>query len=116
MDDGSVVKFRGRLYVPPSTKAELLAEGHRSRFAIHLGSTKMYRNLKRHFWWPWMKKHIATFVSQCLTFQQVKVEHQRSSGLLQPLQIPQWKWEHITMDFVVGLLRHRQDSMEFGLL
>ena len=52
-----------------------------------------------------MNKHIATFVSQCLTCQQIKAEHQRPSGLLQPLQIPQWKWEHITMDFVVGLPR-----------
>ena len=105
MDDSSVVKLRGRLYVPSSVKTELLAEGHRSRFAIHPGATKMYRNLRRHFWWPGMKKHVATYVSQCATCQQIKVEHQRPSGLLQPLEVPQWKWEHITMDFVVGLPR-----------
>ena len=52
-----------------------------------------------------MKKHVATYVSQCATCQQIKVEHQRLSGLLQPLEVPLWKWEHITMDFVVGLLR-----------
>ena len=44
---------------------------------------------------------------QCLTCQRVKAEHQRPSGLLQPLEIPQWKWEEIAMDFVVGLLRTR---------
>lgn len=49
MDDNSVARFRGRLYVPSSAKAELLAEGHRSWFAIHPGSTKMYKNLNRHF-------------------------------------------------------------------
>ena len=103
MDDNSVVKFRGWLYISSSVRAELLAEGHRSRFTIHLGSTKMYKNLRRHFWWSGIKKHVATFVSQCLTCQQIKAEHQRPSDLLQPLQIPQWKWEHITMDFVVGL-------------
>ena len=51
-----------------------------------------------------MKREIAEYVSRCLTCQQVKAEHQRPAGLLQPLQIPEWKWEHITMDFVVSLL------------
>ena len=50
-----------------------------------------------------MKREIAEYVSRCLTCQQVKAEHQRPAGLLQPLQIPEWKWEHINMDFVVGL-------------
>ena len=63
IDDSSVIRFRGRLYVSPLVRVGFLAEGHRSRFAIHPGSTKMYQNLRRHFWWPEMKKHIATFVS-----------------------------------------------------
>ena len=46
---------------------------------------------------------IATFVSQCLTCQQVKIEHQKPSRPLQPLPIPIWKWDEITMDFVTGL-------------
>ena len=50
-----------------------------------------------------MKKDVATFVSKCLICQQVKAEHQKPSGLLQPLRIPQWKWDDITMDFIVGL-------------
>ena len=52
-----------------------------------------------------MKREIAKFVAECLTCQQVKIEHQRPSGLLKPLLIPEWKWEHITMDFVLGLPR-----------
>lgn len=52
-----------------------------------------------------MKKDVAEWVSKCLTCQRVKAEHQRPSGLLQPLEIPEWKWEHIAMDFVVGLPR-----------
>ena len=47
-----------------------------------------------------MKKDISEYVSKCLTCQQVKVEHQVLSGLLNPLPIPQWKWDNITMDFV----------------
>jgi len=50
-----------------------------------------------------MKRDIAEYVSRCLVCQQVKAEHQRPSGLMQKIEIPQWKWEEITMDFVVGL-------------
>jgi hypothetical protein len=50
-----------------------------------------------------MKKDIAKFVEQCSTCQQVKVEHQRSAGTLKPLLVPKWKWDEITMDFILGL-------------
>nr|GFC61074.1 retrotransposon protein, putative, Ty3-gypsy subclass [Tanacetum cinerariifolium] len=50
-----------------------------------------------------MKQDVATFVSKCMMRQQVKIEHQRASGLLQPLEIPMWKWDAISMDFVTGL-------------
>ena len=50
-----------------------------------------------------MKKEVAEYVAKCLTCQKVKAEHQRLGGELQPLKIPEWKWDQITMDFVVGL-------------
>uniref|UniRef100_A0A2N9FNH1 RNA-directed DNA polymerase n=1 Tax=Fagus sylvatica TaxID=28930 RepID=A0A2N9FNH1_FAGSY len=105
-DDG-VLKFGNRLCVPndPSIKNDILEEAHRSPYTMHPGSTKMYRDLRETFWWNNMKREIAQFVEQCLTCQQVKVEHQRPSGLLQSLPIPEWKWEHISMDFVSGLPR-----------
>jgi len=65
----------------------------------------MYRDLKQMFWWPGLKKEVADYVSKCLTCQKMKVEHQKLSGTLQPLEIPQWKWEQISMDFVTGLPR-----------
>ena len=52
-----------------------------------------------------MKNDVAEFVARCLTCQQVKIEHQRPAGSLQSLPILVWKWEHVTMDFVVGLPR-----------
>ncbi|PKI35902.1 hypothetical protein CRG98_043708 [Punica granatum] len=52
-----------------------------------------------------MKKEIAEYVAKCLVCQQVKAEHQHPSGLLQPLPVPEWKWEKITMNFVSGLPR-----------
>ena len=65
----------------------------------------MYKDLRQNYWWLGMKRDIAQFVAQCLVCQQVKTEHQRPTGTLQPLSIPEWKWEHITMDFVTGLPR-----------
>ncbi|WRX07614.1 Integrase [Theobroma cacao] len=52
-----------------------------------------------------MKRDVVEFVAKCLVSQQVKVEHQRPAGTLQSLPIPEWKWEHVTMDFVLGLPR-----------
>ncbi|XP_077242576.1 uncharacterized protein LOC143883098 [Tasmannia lanceolata] len=63
----------------------------------------MYKDLKGNFWWNNLKREIAQYVSQCLTCQVIKAEHQRPPGTLQPLSIPEWKWEEITMDFVSAL-------------
>src|SRR3954464_4124966 len=62
-------------------------------------------NLLLHFWWPGMKKEIAGYVARCPICQQVKIEHQRPGGMLQPLEIPVWKGDSISMDFIVGLPR-----------
>ena len=62
----------------------------------------MYHDLSQHYWWCGMKRDISDFVSRCLTCQQVKCEHQRPGGVSQRMPIPTWKWERITMDFVVG--------------
>ena len=82
-----------------------MEEAHFSAYSIHPGSTKMYHDLKNTYWWNGMKKDIAKFMSKCLTCQQVKLEHQRPSGLLQQLHISEWKWDMIAMDFVSGLPR-----------
>jgi hypothetical protein len=81
----------------------ILHEAHGSTHSIHLGSTKMYHDLKSRYWWYGMKKAIAEYVALCDNCQRVKVECQRPVGLLQLLKIPQWKWEEISMDFIVGL-------------
>jgi hypothetical protein len=73
----------------------------------------MYKDLKTHYWWYGMKRDIAKYVSLCDTCQRVKAEHQRPAGLLQPLKIPEWKWEEIGMDSIIGLPRTqaRYDSI-----
>ncbi|OMO58913.1 reverse transcriptase [Corchorus capsularis] len=104
-DDGSL-RFGDRLCVPNDVeiKKVVLDEAHYSGYTVHPGGTKMYRDLKETYWWNNMKREIGE-LAQCIVCQQVKVEHQRPAGQLQPLPIPEWKWEHITMDFVSGLPR-----------
>ncbi|KAI5405994.1 hypothetical protein KIW84_052663 [Lathyrus oleraceus] len=87
----------------PKIKKGILEEGHRSGLSIHPGATKMYQDLKKLFWWPGMKKEVAEFVYACLICQKSKIEHQKPLGLMQPLNIPEWKWDSISMDFVTGL-------------
>ncbi|KAI5351062.1 hypothetical protein L3X38_003953 [Prunus dulcis] len=107
-NDGALL-VGNRLYVPhdEALKREILEEAHNSAFAMHPGSTKMYHTLREHYWWPFMKKEIAEYVRKCLICQQVKAERQKPSGLLQPLPIPEWKWEHLMMDFMFQLPRTR---------
>ncbi|GJV39115.1 putative reverse transcriptase domain-containing protein [Tanacetum coccineum] len=76
-------------------------EFHKSKYSIHPGSDKMYQDMKKLYWWPKMKADIATCVRKCLTCASVKAEHQRPSVLLIQHEIPQWKWDNITMDFVI---------------
>ncbi|KAL8113741.1 hypothetical protein AgCh_020872 [Apium graveolens] len=106
-DEKGIMRYASRIWIPnmQELKDELLHEWHNSRYSIHPGSTKMYRDLKEYYWWPNMKREVAEWVSKCLTCQRVKAEHQRPSGLLRPLEISEWKWEHIAMDFVTGLPR-----------
>ncbi|GJT73948.1 putative reverse transcriptase domain-containing protein [Tanacetum coccineum] len=83
----------------------IMHESHKSKYFVHPGSDKMYQDLKQLYWWPNMKADIATYVSKCLTCLKVKAEHQKPSGLLVQPEIPQWKWDNITMVFVTKLPR-----------
>ncbi|GKD65905.1 putative reverse transcriptase domain-containing protein [Tanacetum coccineum] len=81
----------------------IMHESHKSKYSVHPGSDKMYQDMKKLYWWPNMKADIATYVSKCLTCLKVKAEHQKPSGLLVQPEIPQWKWDNITMDFITKL-------------
>ena len=110
LDEERNIRFGNRLWVPETAglRSEILREAHSSPYSVHPGSTKMYKDLKRHFWWENMKRDVADHVAKCITCQQVKFEHQQPSGELQPLEIPEWKWDHVTMDFVTALPRTKK--------
>ncbi|GKA70603.1 putative reverse transcriptase domain-containing protein [Tanacetum coccineum] len=99
--------FDKRIWLPRygGLRNLIMHESHKSKYSIHPGSDKMYQDMKQLYWWPNMKADIATYVSKCLTCAKVKAEHQKPSGLIQQLEILVWKWERITMDFIVGLPR-----------
>ncbi|WP_375651358.1 integrase zinc binding domain-containing protein, partial [Bartonella sp. OT172YNZD] len=107
------LRYRGRLYVPTDMREVVMKELHNSPLAVHPGGNKMYKDLKRTFWWPSLKRSIALFVAHCFTCQQVKGDRKKPGGELQPLAIPEWKWEDISMDFVSGLpqTRGKKDSI-----
>jgi hypothetical protein len=103
--DKGVVWFGQRLVIPqdPNLKKEILYVAHLSKFTIHPGSTKMYRDFRENFRWSNMKGEIAEYVSNCDTCQRIKASHLKTTGQMQPLSIPAWKWDDISMDFIIGL-------------
>jgi hypothetical protein len=104
-DDQGVIWFKDRIVVPKDAEVrqQILDEAHLSRYSIHPGSTKMYQDLKQHYWWTKLKIEIARYVARCDTCRRVKAVHMKTAGPLQSLHIPTWKWEDISMDFIVGL-------------
>ena len=107
ISDDDTWLYKGILCVPSIDvlKREIIEEEHNSAYVMHPGSTKLYCTLKNNYWWSGMKKDIAEFVARYLVCQQIKAKHQYPVEILQPLPIPEWKWEHIIMDFMVGLPR-----------
>jgi hypothetical protein len=105
VDDQGTLCYKKRICVPDlkEIRESILREAHDSAYSIHPGSTKMYHDLKSRYWWYGMKRVIAEYVALSDNCQRVKAQSQRPAGLLQPLKIPEWKWEEISMNFIVGL-------------
>jgi hypothetical protein len=104
-DEKGVLWFKNKLVIPKNKdlKKKILDEAHLSKFSMHPGSTKMYHDLKPLYCWTRMKREIAQYVSECDTCHRIKASHLKSAGALQPQSIPSWKWDDISMDFIVGL-------------
>ncbi|GJX68864.1 reverse transcriptase domain-containing protein [Tanacetum coccineum] len=113
MEDGGMY-FMNRIWVPLASEVRkmILDEAHATRYSIHSGADKMYHDMRDMYWRSGMKRDITTYVSKCLTCLKVKAEHQRPLGLLQHPKIPEWKWDRITMDFIIKLTRSSNYKME----
>jgi hypothetical protein len=107
VDDQGTLWYKNRIYLPEIKEIRelILREAHDLAYSIHPRSTKMYHDLKSRYWWYGMKRAIAEYMALCDNSQRFKVECQRSTRLLQPLKIPEWKWEEISMNFFLGLTK-----------
>nr|GEU70159.1 putative reverse transcriptase domain-containing protein [Tanacetum cinerariifolium] len=99
-DETHCIKYQSWLPLLGGLRDLIMHESHKSKYSIHPGSDKMYQDMKKLYYWPNMKAIIAEYVGKCLTCSRVKAECQKPSSLL---VIPMWKWERITMDFVIKL-------------
>jgi len=102
--DGSV-RFHNLMCAPTveDLKKNILDEGYNTPHSVHPGGNKLYKEMNQTCWWSNMKQEIVDYVAKCLTCQRVKMEHQRPGELLQLLEIPEWKSDSMSMDFVVRL-------------
>ncbi|GJY45558.1 putative reverse transcriptase domain-containing protein [Tanacetum coccineum] len=102
--DGTLC-FNNRSWLPcyGDLRTLIMHESYKSKYSVHSGYDKMYQDMKQLYWWPNMKADIATYVHKCLTCLKVKAEYQKPTGLLVQLEIPQWKWDNITIDFVTKI-------------
>ncbi|GJY17291.1 putative reverse transcriptase domain-containing protein, partial [Tanacetum coccineum] len=107
--DGTLC-LHGRSWLPcyGDLRSVIMHESHKLKYSIHPGSEKIYQDVKKLYWWPNMKADITTYVSKCLTCARVKAEHQRPPGLLVQPEIPEWKLDNITMDFITKLPKSSQ--------
>jgi hypothetical protein len=83
----------------------ILKEMHNVPYTGQPRYQKIVSTVKSQYYWLDMKKEIAEYIAKCLECQRVKAEHRHPARLLQPLTIPEWKWELVTMDFIIGLPR-----------
>lgn len=112
LNSDGMLCFNKKMYVPDvkDLRRLVLDEFHISHYTGHPGYQKMIIALKKEYYWPGMKKQVVEYLARCLECQQIKAEHQHPAGLLQPLPIPEWKWETISMDFITGLPRTKKGN------
>jgi hypothetical protein len=102
-----ILLHKNIIFVPnvQDLKRIILYEIHNVPYARNPGYQKTIALVKSQYFWPGMKREIAGYITRCMEFQKIKEEHRHPTGLLQPLPIPEWKWEVVTMDFITGLPR-----------
>ena len=105
-----LIFYKGRIYLTPKfeVKKLIMKEYHDNPLAGHPGFYKTYKQIREKYSWKGLKGDIQ----ECEICQQNKIEQSHPAGLLQPLPIPNKKWESISMDFITGLPKvHGKDSI-----
>lgn len=112
LDAAGLLRYKERICVPDQgdIKRKILDENHKIPYAGHPGYQKLITSLRKEYHWPGMKRDVTEYLARCIECQLIKAEHQHPAGLLQPLPIPEWKWEVITMDFITGLPKSKKGN------
>jgi hypothetical protein len=102
-----ILLHKNMIFVPnvQDLKRMILYEMNNGPYVGHVGYQKTVEAIKSHYFWPGMNKEITKYITRCMECQKVKDENRHPAGLLQPLTIPEWKWEMVTMGFITGLPR-----------
>ena len=97
--------LNGKLVIPANSKlkASLIAEHHDPPSKGHPGIARTAERLLRSYWWPGLARDVKEYVLKCAECQRNKSKTVKPGGLLQPMPIPNCKWESVGMDFIVGL-------------
>ena len=103
---------RKRIYVPNQEhlKILILDEYHKVPYAGHPGYKKLITTIRKEYFEPSMMKEVAKYLARYLECQQVKTEHRHPAGLLHPLPILEWKWEVISINFIIGLPKSKMKN------
>ena len=103
--DAGLLYSANRLYIPPNPtlRTSILQTHHDCNASAHLGMDKTYELISRSFFWPELQTDVRRYIRSCDSCRRNKPSNQRAGGLLQPLPIPQHRWEQLTMDLIVGL-------------
>ena len=116
LEEDGFITYKNIIYIPNVAylRRIVMDEIYQARYSGHPGYQKTIATARKQYFWPGMKKDMAEYISRCMKCQQVKVEHRHPAGLLQPLPVPEWKWEIISMDFFTRLpMNWRQHDEQF---
>ena len=104
LEEDGILTYKGRIYIPDVSDLRRVVrdEIHQTPYSSHPRYQKTVAIARKQYFWSGMKRDMVEYISRCMKCQQVKVEHQHPAGLLQPLPVPEWKWEVISMDFITG--------------
>jgi hypothetical protein len=103
--DANILYYKSRICVPEvgDYRKNIIYDCHNIPISGHPGFQKTYAVVKKYYFWPGLKRDVKDHVEKCLLCQTNKVEQVKHPGLLQPLSVPNRKWESISMDFIVDL-------------